>query len=130
MSNFSCCLLGYLHLIGWNYILDRHMSLFFSSVRRTPVMRLVIPQVDKSRAAFGLEETTLDKQYIDILNIAKDSQDAKKLLNYRPPTTAHQVRGDTVKSWSFGKLYPKSLAYILDKVWKQWSIKIVWSSVP
>ena len=60
------------------------------------VMRLVIPQVDKSRAAYGLKETALAKQYIDILNIAKDSRDAKKLLNYRAPTAAQQVKGDSV----------------------------------
>ena len=59
-------------------------------------MRLVIPQVDKSRAAYGLKETALAKQYIDILNIAKDSRDAKKLLNYRAPTAAQQVKGDSV----------------------------------
>ena len=57
------------------------------------VMRLVIPQVDKPRAAYGLKETALAKQYIDILNIAKDSWDAKKLLNYRAPAAAQQVRG-------------------------------------
>jgi len=56
-------------------------------------MRLLVPQVDKSRPAYGLKETALAKQYIDILNIAKDSRDAKKLLNYRAPTAAQQVRG-------------------------------------
>lgn len=56
------------------------------------VMRLLIPHVDKSRLAYGLKETALAKQYIDILNIARESRDAKKLLNYRAPTAAQQVR--------------------------------------
>ena len=55
-------------------------------------MRLMIPQVDKSRPAYGMKETALAKHYIDVLNIAKDSRDAKKLLNYRAPTAAQQVR--------------------------------------
>ena len=56
-------------------------------------MRLLIPQVDKARPAYGLKETALAKQYIDILNIARESRDAKKLLNYRAPTAAQQVWG-------------------------------------
>ena len=56
------------------------------------VMRLLVPQADKSRPAYGLKEPALAKQYIDVLNIAKDSRDAKKLLNYRAPTAAQQVR--------------------------------------
>ena len=54
-------------------------------------MRLLLPQLDKSRPAYGMKETVLAKYYIDILNIAKDSVDAKKLLNYRAPTSAKQV---------------------------------------
>ena len=33
----------------------------------------------------------LAKYYIDILNISKESADAKKLLNFRAPHTAKQV---------------------------------------
>ena len=66
------------------YILQ--LDTFFS------VMRLLVPQADKSRPAYGLKETALAKQCSDILNIAKDSRDAKKLLNYRAPTVAQQVR--------------------------------------
>lgn len=54
-------------------------------------MRLLIPQLDKGRPAYGMKETVLAKYYIEILSIAKDSVDAKKLLNYRAPTSAKQV---------------------------------------
>ena len=56
-------------------------------------MRLFLPQVDKTRPAYGMKETVLAKYYIEILNIAKESVDAKKLLNYRVPTSAKQVSG-------------------------------------
>ena len=56
-------------------------------------MHLLIPQVDKARPAYGLKETALAKQYIDILNIPRENRDAKKLLNYRAPTAAQQVWG-------------------------------------
>ena len=48
-------------------------------------MRLLLPQLDRQRPAYGMKETALAKQYIDILNISKDSSDAHKLLHYRTP---------------------------------------------
>ena len=36
-------------------------------------------------------KVVLAKYYIDVLNIAKESQDAKKLLNYRAPSSAKHV---------------------------------------
>ena len=72
-----------------------------------PVMRLLIPQLDKGRPAYGMKETVLAKYYIEILNIAKDSVDAKKLLNYRAPTSAKQVTGGN------GMLLPKTNAFTL-----------------
>ena len=54
-------------------------------------MRLLLPHLDRQRPAYGMKEIALAKHYIDILNIAKESLDAKKLLNYRAPHTAKQV---------------------------------------
>lgn len=54
-------------------------------------MRLLLPHLDRQRPAYGMKETALAKHYIDILNIAKEGPDAKKLLNYRAPHTAKQV---------------------------------------
>lgn len=54
-------------------------------------MRLLLPQVDNGRPAYGMKETALAKHYIEVLNIAKTSMDAQKLLHYRAPTAAKQV---------------------------------------
>ncbi|XP_064401547.1 DNA ligase 4-like isoform X2 [Halichondria panicea] len=59
-----------------------------------PAMRLLLPQLDRARPAYGLKEVALAKQYIDILNIAKESLDAQKLLHYRAPQAAKQDAGD------------------------------------
>uniref|UniRef100_T1JBC6 DNA ligase n=1 Tax=Strigamia maritima TaxID=126957 RepID=T1JBC6_STRMM len=59
-----------------------------------PAMRLLLPQFDKERGAYGIKETTLAKYYIEILNLSKDSTDALKLLNYRAPQTAKAEAGD------------------------------------
>ena len=55
------------------------------------IMRLLLPQVDNGRPAYGMKETALAKHYIEVLNIAKTSMDAQKLLHYRAPTAAKQV---------------------------------------
>ena len=60
-----------------------------------PAMRLLLPQVDSGRPAYGMKEVALAKNYIDILNIAKESTDAQKLLHYRAPHTAKQVPSST-----------------------------------
>ena len=54
-------------------------------------MRLLLPHLDRQRPAYGLKEVALAKQYIDILNIAKESSDAQKLLNYRAPHASKHV---------------------------------------
>ena len=56
-----------------------------------PAMRLLLPHLDRQRPAYGLKEVALAKQYIDILNIAKESSDAQKLLNYRAPHASKHV---------------------------------------
>ena len=56
-------------------------------------MRLLLPQVDRQRPAYGMKEVAIAKHYIDILSIAKESPDAKKLLNYRAPHAVKQVGG-------------------------------------
>ncbi|XP_014680944.1 PREDICTED: DNA ligase 4-like [Priapulus caudatus] len=53
-----------------------------------PAIRLFLPQLEKERAAYGIKETTLAKEYIKILCIAKDSPDALKLINFRSPKQA------------------------------------------
>lgn len=51
-------------------------------------MRLILPHLERERAAYGIKENTLAKKYIDILCLNKESADAKKLLNYRAPKNA------------------------------------------
>ncbi|XP_077997197.1 DNA ligase 4-like [Glandiceps talaboti] len=58
-----------------------------------PAMRLLLPQLERERLAYGIKEHTLAKYYIEILGLGKESQDAKKLLNYKAPT-AKQEAGD------------------------------------
>jgi len=51
-----------------------------------PVMRLLLPQLDKERQAYGFKETMLGKAIVEILNIAPTSPDAVRLISWRKPT--------------------------------------------
>ena len=50
-----------------------------------PAMRLLLPQLERERDAYGCKETLLAKLYIEILRLGKDSPAAQKLLNYKSP---------------------------------------------
>ncbi|KAJ6659601.1 hypothetical protein lerEdw1_018570 [Lerista edwardsae] len=59
-----------------------------------PAMRLILPQLERQRMAYGIKETMLAKLYIELLNLPKDGKDALKLLNYRAPTGSRGDAGD------------------------------------
>ena len=48
-----------------------------------PVLRLLLPQLDRERGAYGIKEHNLAKIYIRILGLPKEGHDALKLLNFR-----------------------------------------------
>ena len=78
-------------------------------------MRLLLPQVDNGRPAYGMKETALAKNYIEILNISKSSMDAQKLLHYRAPTAAKQVL-DSMLTCTF--FPPPALYGVKSKSWQ------------
>ena len=54
-------------------------------------MRLLLPQLEKERAAYGIKEHMLAEHMIDVLGLAKEGADAQKLLNYKAPKHARGV---------------------------------------
>ena len=46
-------------------------------------MRLILPDLDKERGNYGLKEAVLAKLLADALGLSKESEDAKKLINWR-----------------------------------------------
>ena len=44
-----------------------------------PILRLLLPQADRERIAYGLKESKLGKHLVEVLSISKDSDDGKKL---------------------------------------------------
>ncbi|KAG5262088.1 hypothetical protein AALO_G00292080 [Alosa alosa] len=59
-----------------------------------PAMRLIVPSFERERMAYGIKENMLAKLYIDVLGLPQNGPEAKKLLNYRAPTTSQEESGD------------------------------------
>ncbi|XP_071447729.1 DNA ligase 4 isoform X2 [Hetaerina americana] len=75
-----------------------------------PVLRLMLPSLDRARGPYGVKEHTLARIYVRILCLPKEGSDASKLLNYRVPKFAGNVAGDfaEVAYWVLKNRCPKS----------------------
>ncbi|KAL8610583.1 hypothetical protein ACOMHN_006302 [Nucella lapillus] len=59
-----------------------------------PAMRLLLPDLERERGAYGIKENGLARLMIKVLCLGKDSADAQSLLNYRTVRTARGDIGD------------------------------------
>lgn len=50
-----------------------------------PVLRLIVPQLERERPSYGIKETALGKLYVEIFGLSRNSPDAKKILHYKNP---------------------------------------------
>jgi DNA ligase-4 len=53
-----------------------------------PLMRLLLPQLDTERPTYGLRESTIGDMYVKAMGIAKTSEAAQRLKNYKNPRSA------------------------------------------
>ncbi|KAK2560071.1 DNA ligase 4 [Acropora cervicornis] len=124
-------------LTSWR---EAHRKLHKDSPKTTdsfyPAIRLLLPQLDKERGAYGIKEVVLAKYYIDILSIGKDSVDGRKLLNYRAPKNAKQDSVADFASVAYfvlknrcpekGNLKVSQVNYYLDE---KWLIRIIFKEL-
>ncbi|RXG69916.1 DNA ligase 4 [Armadillidium vulgare] len=59
-----------------------------------PVLRILLPSLDRDRGAYGIKEHRLASLYIRIFGLRKESVDGQKLLNYRKPKSGGIGGGD------------------------------------
>jgi DNA ligase 4 len=77
-------------------IIERYMSQWRQKVGPDffPAMRLILPEKDRDRAMYGIKERALGKYLVKIMKIDKDSDDARKLQNWKVPGTSAEGAGD------------------------------------
>ncbi|XP_063243477.1 DNA ligase 4 [Bacillus rossius redtenbacheri] len=59
-----------------------------------PVLRLLLPQLERERAAYGVKEHVLAKMFIRILCLPKQGPEAHKLLHFKAPHAASTQSAD------------------------------------
>lgn len=59
-----------------------------------PIARLLLSHLDRDRGSYGIKENMLARRYIRVLGLAKESADARRLLNYRAPGSNQDLAGD------------------------------------
>jgi len=59
-----------------------------------PVIRMLLPLLDKARGAYRIKETVLASLYTDFLQLGQNSADALKLKNFRAPKNNPGEAGD------------------------------------
>ena len=59
-----------------------------------PVLRLMLPQLDRERSSYGIKETLLAKLFIGLLQLGPNSEDAIRLKNYKAPKSSKGGPGD------------------------------------
>ncbi|KNA22605.1 hypothetical protein SOVF_030970 [Spinacia oleracea] len=64
-----------------------------------PSIRLILPTLDRERASYHLKESVLATSLIDALGVSRDSEDAKKLINWRKGGT--KVAGKYAGNFSY-----------------------------
>ena len=59
-----------------------------------PVMRLMLPYLDKARGAYRIKESVIATLYINMLQLGTNTPDANRLKNYRAPKSNFEGVGD------------------------------------
>jgi DNA ligase-4 len=74
-----------------------------------PLLRLILPANDTERGKYGLKQATIAKLYVTALHLDKESEDAKRLLNWKDPTKAQGVELSKLVSGDFGMILEEVL---------------------
>ena len=67
----------------------KYLEKFFTNYHSDdyfPLMRMLLPQLDKERQTYGMKESNLGKFFVELLNIAPTSEDAVRLIHWKKPT--------------------------------------------
>ncbi|CAL8118040.1 unnamed protein product [Orchesella dallaii] len=59
-----------------------------------PILRILLPDVDRGRRAYGFKSSVLGRMFAQILGLDKKSKDGRSLLEFKDPERAGALAGD------------------------------------
>ncbi|RHZ76968.1 hypothetical protein Glove_187g70 [Diversispora epigaea] len=87
---------------------------FFKNWRRRygndvyPIMRLILPHLDKERTNYGMKESVLAKTYINVLGLSKDSVNSERLIHWKMPGSHKYKTAGDFATVAFEVIAPRS----------------------
>ncbi|XP_043526731.1 DNA ligase 4 [Frieseomelitta varia] len=74
-----------------------------------PILRLILPDLERERDAYNLKEKSLADLYIRVFCLGKDSKDANKLKQYKIPTAKNIAGRDFAEKayWILQNRFPR-----------------------
>lgn len=73
-----------------------------------PVLRLILPNLERERAPYGLKESTLSKRLVKILSLPTDSADSSRLAAFRKTGNTNIKDFADAAYWVLRKYYSTS----------------------
>ncbi|GAB1869757.1 DNA ligase 4 [Camponotus japonicus] len=75
-----------------------------------PILRLILPELERERGPHNLKQASLAKLYANVYGFMKNSDNYKKLANYREPASGKFVGSDFAERayWILDKRLPKT----------------------
>jgi DNA ligase 4 len=67
-----------------------------------PLLRIILPLNDTERGKYGLKQASIAKTYVAALHLDKNTDDAKRLLNWKDPTKSQGVELSKLVTGDFG----------------------------
>eukprot|EP00736_Rhodelphis_marinus_P006076 Rmarinus@m.21134 len=83
-----------------------------NSDNKYPVLRLMLPELDRARGAYGLKEATLAKMYAQLFGLTNQSEDFRKLQDWKDPSR-HKSASRSMQSIAGN--FPMVLENVLSK---------------
>lgn len=73
------------------FIILDSFFLFMQDASLLPLMRLLVPKLERERGAYNMKEAKLAQHLIDAIPLSKQSQDGKRLLKWRSESSSKDL---------------------------------------
>ncbi|CAG8469411.1 2306_t:CDS:10 [Acaulospora morrowiae] len=73
-----------------------------------PILRLLVPHLDKERTSYGMKENVIAKIYVGVLGLSKNSTNAERLIHWKMPGSNKNRTAGDFASIAFEVIAPRS----------------------
>lgn len=83
-------------------LFNKNLKIFLDGQSIYPLLRLILPAFDSERGKYGIKQALIAKTYVSSLYLDKNSEDARRLLNWKDPTKTLDLEPSKQLAGDFG----------------------------